>query len=629
MDSTKLKLPYIAAAQSQKHVTHNEALLVLDALVQLSVLDKDLAAAPGSPAEGDRYIVGASATGAWAGHASHIAAFQDAAWSFHVPQDGWLAWIEDEAALYVFDGAAWARATSTNPVPLAGVNATADATNRLAVSSPASLFNHEGAGHQIKINKAAAGNTGSVLFQTGFSGRAEFGLAGDDDFHVKVSPDGSAWHEALVISRTNGAVRTKSAQVDVASAATCDIGAAAAQRVRITGTTTITSLGTVPNELRLVLFAGALTLTHHATSLILPGGGNVAACAGDTAVFASDGSGNWRCLAYQRASGPSVHAREKLTATRSYYVNVSTGSDTNDGLAAGTAFATIAKAYSVIADTLDFSGFTVTIQLASGTYAAGLGVLRPWTGGGNLQLFGNLATPGNVIINPGYSASFGVLCQCVLPGALIVQGMRFVCGNTAIYHSGVGVLQYGTVEFGACGASHLQANGPGARIQAIGNYSIVGSAPVHFLSLTNGLIEISSRTVTLTGTPHFATAFAYVTRLAMVLAFTNTYSGAATGRRYRVGVNSVVQTNGGGPTALPGSTFTGDTTSGSATIASVSSTTGLLAGTGITGTGIPAGAIISSVGSGTITISANATATNAGVTLNQTGLIDQPGGLYE
>ncbi len=55
----------------------------------------------------------------------------------------------------------------------------------------ATLLNHDGAGHQLKINKAAAGDTASLLYQDAFSGRAELGLAGDDDFHFKVSPDGS------------------------------------------------------------------------------------------------------------------------------------------------------------------------------------------------------------------------------------------------------------------------------------------------------------------------------------------------------------------------------------------------------------------------------------------------------
>ncbi|MFN3867486.1 MAG: DUF2793 domain-containing protein [Hyphomicrobiaceae bacterium] len=99
-----------------------------------------------------------------------------------------------------------ASTASVNPTPLVGVNATADATNRLAVSAAASLFNHDGAGHQQKINKATATDTASVLYQTAFSGRAEMGLTGDDDFHFKVSADGATWNEAIVIARSTGAV---------------------------------------------------------------------------------------------------------------------------------------------------------------------------------------------------------------------------------------------------------------------------------------------------------------------------------------------------------------------------------------------------------------------------------------
>lgn len=89
-------------------------------------------------------------------------------------------------------------------------------------------------------------------------------------------------------------------EVDVASAATCDIGAAASPKVRITGTTTITSLGTGANRWRLVRFGAVLTLTYNATSLILPGNANIVTAAEDRAEFVSDGSGNWRCINYQR-----------------------------------------------------------------------------------------------------------------------------------------------------------------------------------------------------------------------------------------------------------------------------------------------------------------------------------------
>ncbi len=211
MDTTpNLGLPYLAAAQSQKHVTHNEAIRALDALVQLSAISRVAATPPSAPAEGARYIVAASASGAWSGHGLSVAAFQDGAWAFFVPRAGWLVYVVDEAKLVVFDGTAWTLTTgglsSTNPVALVGVNATADATNRLAVKSPASLFDNVGNGHQLKLNKAAASDTVSLLFQDAYSGRAEIGLTGDDSLHVKVSSNGTAWKDAMLIDPASGSV---------------------------------------------------------------------------------------------------------------------------------------------------------------------------------------------------------------------------------------------------------------------------------------------------------------------------------------------------------------------------------------------------------------------------------------
>lgn len=209
--SANLKLPYIMAAQAQKHVTHNEAIRALDAIVQLSVKDRDLTTPPSSPANGDRYLVAMSASGEWVGKEGQIAAYQDNAWMYYPPLEGWLCWIADEDKLLAFDGTFWNQvsggsAGSINPAPLVGVNATADTTNRLAISSANSLFNHEGSGHRLKINKNAETDTASLIFQTGFSGRAEFGSTGDDDFHVKVSADGSSWHDGFVLDKDNGAL---------------------------------------------------------------------------------------------------------------------------------------------------------------------------------------------------------------------------------------------------------------------------------------------------------------------------------------------------------------------------------------------------------------------------------------
>jgi len=105
--TTHLLLPYILAAQAQKHVTHNEALRLLDGLVQLSVIDRDLTTPPASPADGDRYIVGSGATDLWAGWDLNVAYWVDGVWMRLVPRPGWLAWIADETAFFVWNGSVW------------------------------------------------------------------------------------------------------------------------------------------------------------------------------------------------------------------------------------------------------------------------------------------------------------------------------------------------------------------------------------------------------------------------------------------------------------------------------------------------------------------------------------------
>jgi hypothetical protein len=178
---------------------------MLDCIVQLSVIDRDLAAPPSSPLDGDRYIVATGSSGAWSGRDGEVAAWQGGAWVFYAPRQGWIAWVADEDSLLAWDGASWIIAGGgVNPTPMIGINATADSTNRLSLKSAASLFDNDGHGHQHKINKAASGDTASLLFQTGYSGRAEIGTTGDDKLHVKVSADGVAWTEAIVVDQSNG-----------------------------------------------------------------------------------------------------------------------------------------------------------------------------------------------------------------------------------------------------------------------------------------------------------------------------------------------------------------------------------------------------------------------------------------
>jgi uncharacterized protein DUF2793 len=216
MPTANLALPIIEAAQAQKHVTHNEALRVIDTLVQLAVADRDLNAPPGAPAEGQCWIVKASPapTGAWAGHGNHVAAWQDGAWQFSAPRIGWVAYVVDEGTLVAWSGSAWgdffATVTAIQNLARLGVGTTADATNPFSAKLNNALWTGKtvaegGDGNvRTKLSKESAAKTASLLLQDNFSGRAEIGLTGDDDLHVKVSADGATWFEGFVVKASSG-----------------------------------------------------------------------------------------------------------------------------------------------------------------------------------------------------------------------------------------------------------------------------------------------------------------------------------------------------------------------------------------------------------------------------------------
>ncbi len=213
-NSDNLNLPYIMASQAQKHVTHNESIRILDALVQLSVETRNLATPPSSPLSGNRYLIAANPVNEWVGKEHQISVYQDGAWQYFEPKNGWLVWIGDEELSLIYSNNQWLNLSDILVQSIAelqnidkiGINATADNTNRLAVSSPASLFNHQGNGHQIKLNKASQSDVASVVFQNNWSARAEIGSIGDRNFSIKVSDDGANWNNGLIVNNTSGEV---------------------------------------------------------------------------------------------------------------------------------------------------------------------------------------------------------------------------------------------------------------------------------------------------------------------------------------------------------------------------------------------------------------------------------------
>jgi hypothetical protein len=209
-----LALPFIMAAQAQKHVTHNEALRVLDGVVQLSVKDRDLTSPPASPADGDRYIVASGATGVWTGWDLNVALWTDGAWLRLPPRAGWLAWVEDEGLLLVHDGSGWVGAipAALQNLALLGLGTTADAANPFSAKLNAALWTAKsiaegGTGDLFyTMNKEAAGGDLGYVFQTNYVTKALIGLFGSDKFRLAVSQDGSAFYDGLIVDNTNGIV---------------------------------------------------------------------------------------------------------------------------------------------------------------------------------------------------------------------------------------------------------------------------------------------------------------------------------------------------------------------------------------------------------------------------------------
>lgn len=127
--------------------------------------------------------------------------------------------------------------------------------------------------------------------------------------------DGADWTPVLVLNKSTNTVRFVSVnpEVQIASAATVAIGAAASENIEITGATAITAFDSVAaGTVRRLRFAASLTLTHNATSMISPTGANIVVQPGDVCFVASNGAGNWRIVAHV----PAV-VRVGLVATRS------------------------------------------------------------------------------------------------------------------------------------------------------------------------------------------------------------------------------------------------------------------------------------------------------------------------
>lgn len=247
----------------------------------------------------------------------------------------------------------------------------------------------------------------------------------------------------------------------------------------------------------------------------------------------------------------NVFYREKLQEARTYYVRTD-GDDTNDGRAntTGGAFRTIQKAIDTVA-ALDLT-YNVTIQVADGTYTTPVNVSGQFVGSGTVTIVGNTATPANVIVSVTSNH-----CFVAQSGAkIILSGMelRTTTSGQAVFAIGAGSeikLTVG-IRFGACAGTHIRADANGY-IRFLNDYAIVGGAGQHVSVVNGGVVEMASFTVTITGTPAFVTSFILAQASGLVSIYAVTWSGPATGTRYSVVTNAVINTFGQATTYLPGS----------------------------------------------------------------------------
>ena len=234
--------------------------------------------------------------------------------------------------------------------------------------------------------------------------------------------------------------------VTLPSASTVNIGAAASNYVVISGTTTITAFDTIAQgAMRWVRFSGALTLTYNATSLILPSSANITTAAGDEAVIVSEGSGNWRCLSYNKADGTPLVAGASGALT---LISTQTANNTSTSLS-WTGLGSTYTNYLLVLTNLD-TGSTNQYRVQFGTGATPTWLTSNYTSNTTVNAAGTVTGTyhtswGNILLdvnNIEAPMSASMIISSVPSGVSSVQGtLASVSGS------------YDTVQFGGYNSS--------------------------------------------------------------------------------------------------------------------------------------------------------------------------------
>lgn len=192
-DTNRLGLPLLAPAQAQKHVTVNEGLARLDALVQLSLTTVGATAPPGSPAEGEVHGVGAAATGDWAGQDGMIAVFVNGGWAFLAPGAGWQGWSQGAGTRVQYDGQDWIEGAGALSANGAGfVHRSLEVDHAVSAGATSSLAG------ALPANTVVYGVTGRVLADIGGAPTVEIGVAGSSNrYGSGIGTGAGAWARGI------------------------------------------------------------------------------------------------------------------------------------------------------------------------------------------------------------------------------------------------------------------------------------------------------------------------------------------------------------------------------------------------------------------------------------------------
>jgi len=205
--SARLNLPYIQPSQAQKHVTHNEAIRQLDALVQMAAQSDSETSPPEKVSHSECYIIPENASGEWAGHETELAVYENQGWIYYVPKAGWVAYVQALNALKVFDGSKWRSIeTGDNAKELTFSNGPSlTQARRFAVATSEALWTTDEkdttskGGHIQILNKSSRDADLGFVFQREYQTTALLGQFGSKHFRLTTASSPNTFRGALVI----------------------------------------------------------------------------------------------------------------------------------------------------------------------------------------------------------------------------------------------------------------------------------------------------------------------------------------------------------------------------------------------------------------------------------------------